>query len=721
MNWKKPTQNSRVKKIRFMVLTTALMIFFITSCSSKHPSTPKPNFNINNITLAKGLKSIGDQKIPEQPTNFFSANDDSVIAFVEYDNLVGKHTFRWEWIDPNGMLYMDTGSHKIKAPSDSYIEHGSVWHQINLKGEKAEKLPGNWKVVIYMDDQLISTNAFQLSSPFQSASSEAVGMPPILSIDEISFSKNFLEGGDSAELRITINNSGPGDARDVYLDVHSDDSELKFDTKKALPLIPKKNGQLTAHIPVTGTKALQTGKATIDIQVIEPNYRVKIQGKRVVIPTLKYRNPQLLLAKFAALEGESSKQNNQIDINEIIDIKFAIQNTGQGRAIDIGVIVENNQPGVLFLGRGEGSDLSQNKSHNMPGLDPGKHETINYRYFVNSDFKGSMLKFKIQAIESSGDYGFSETKTVSINSTLRPEGYIRQVKVDKNLSVKGVVIEDIPDFQIDVDVNIPKTAMSRPDAIAVVIGNRNYKHKDIPNVEYANRDAKVMKEYLVQAMGFKPGNIIYKTDISKAGFEAIFGNTRNHRGRLNNYVKPGISEVFIFYSGHGAPDPNTQKGYFLPVDCEPDAITLNGYPLDVFYSNLSKIKAKQIVVVLDACFSGGSSPGEMLVGSASPALIKVKNSLSVSSNTTVLASSKADQISSWYNEKQHGLFTYFFLKGLSGNADKNNDKTVTLKEVYDYVSDRSEGVPYWAKRLHGGRLQEPVLMGKNPDLVLVKY
>ena len=490
MNGGKATQNSRIKKIGSMVLMTALVIFFIASCSHKPPSIPEPNLKINKITLAKGLKTINDQKIPDQPTTFFSAKDDAVVAFVEYDNLVGTHTFRWEWIDPDGMLYFDTGSLKTEAPTDNYIEHRSVWHQINIKGEKAEKLPGKWKVIIYMDDQLIAKNTFQLTSPVQSA---------------------FSDG-----------------------------------------------------------------------------------------------------------------------------------------------------------------------------------------------------------------YGLSVKENIPINSTSKLEDY-RPVKINKDLNLKDSVIDDIIDFQVDVDVNIPKTAMSRPNAIAVVIGNRNYQHKDIPCVEYANRDAIIMREYLVQSLGFKPGNIIYKTDISKAGFEAIFGNFRNYKGRLNNYVKPGISEVFIFYSGHGAPDPNTQKGYFLPVDCEPDAITLNGYPLDIFYSNLSKIRAKQIVVVLDACFSGGSSPGEMIVGSASPALIKVRSSLPASSNMTVIASSKADQISSWYNEKQHGLFTYFFLKGLSGNADKNNDKTITLKEIYDYVSDQTDGVPYWARRLHGGRIQEPVLIGKNPDLVLVKY
>ena len=90
-------------------------------------------------------------------------------------------------------------------------------------------------------------------------------------------------------------------------------------------------------------------------------------------------------------------------------------------------------------------------------------------------------------------------------------------------------------------------------------------------------------------------------------------------------------------------------------------------------------------------------------------------------NAAFFSSSSSNQISSWYNEKNHGLFTYFFLKAIRGEADKNKDKKITYQEVQDYVSDRSEGVPYWAKRLHSGRVQSPSLMGTLKNEVFVKY
>jgi len=274
---------------------------------------------------------------------------------------------------------------------------------------------------------------------------------------------------------------------------------------------------------------------------------------------------------------------------------------------------------------------------------------------------------------------------------------------------------------VDVDVNILQTHIKNPDGIAVVIGNRYYKSPEIPEVKFADNDARVVKEYLVRTLGYKETNIIFKLDATKAEFEQIFGIRGNPEGKLNEYIKPGMSDVFIYYSGHGAPDPNTRKGYFIPSDCDSSRFSLNGYPLDVFYENIAKLKARSITIVLDACFSGTTNSGKSLVSSASPFGIKVENPTVAKGNTVCLTSSEGDQISSWYDEKRHGLFTYFFLKGLGGAADKNKDKKITYDELYTYLSDNIEGVPYWARRLHEGRKQTPTIQGVYASKIVLEY
>lgn len=157
------------------------------------------------------------------------------------------------------------------------------------------------------------------------------------------------------------------------------------------------------------------------------------------------------------------------------------------------------------------------------------------------------------------------------------------------------------------------------------------------------------------------------------------------------------------------------KTYFVPVECDPHYVELSGYPTDVFYENLAKIPTKSVTVVLDACFSGAG-----LFENISPIAIKVKERAPIE-KMTILSSSSGDQVSSWYNAKQHGLFTWFFLKAIhSKNADSNHDNSLTWKEIVDYFSDNAYGVPYHARRLHNVE-QVPVLMGAERAEVLVEF
>jgi len=274
----------------------------------------------------------------------------------------------------------------------------------------------------------------------------------------------------------------------------------------------------------------------------------------------------------------------------------------------------------------------------------------------------------------------------------------------------------------DVDIDIPAAMTPRPDAVGVVIGITEYAHQDVPRVDFARRDAHLMRDYLVKAMGFREENIIVAVDqeATKAAFNRIF------EGQLQNYIKPGLSDVFVYYSGHGAPNVDNadlsgpsadgMDAYFVPYDADPNYAAQTGYSLDRFYTQLNGLEARSVTVVVDACFSGGSEAG-MLIQQASPIFISVENPAANLKNGVVLTSSSGNQISSWYREKGHGLFTYFFLKGIRGEADGDRDGTVTSEEVFGYIM---ENVPYLARRLFN-REQTPQLMGGALDQIIVEY
>ncbi len=256
----------------------------------------------------------------------------------------------------------------------------------------------------------------------------------------------------------------------------------------------------------------------------------------------------------------------------------------------------------------------------------------------------------------------------------------------------------------------------RPQDVAVIIGNRNYRG-DIPNVSFGHRDADAMRSVLINELGFSKANIIDARDAGQAEMVAIFGSQSNNRGKVWRLIDPdGRSNVFVFYSGHGAPDTKSKTPYLMPVDSHPDTIELNGYPLSQMYSNLDSLEVKSVAVFLDACFSGGSAAG-MLTTKASPVAVTAKMPATAEKKKlTVLAAAEGDQLASWNEKSGFGMFTNYLVDGLKGKADADGDKEITAGELHAFVHSN---VRRTARR-EFGRIQTPVLMGEADYVVRQK-
>ncbi|MEM1134267.1 MAG: caspase family protein [Bacteroidota bacterium] len=290
---------------------------------------------------------------------------------------------------------------------------------------------------------------------------------------------------------------------------------------------------------------------------------------------------------------------------------------------------------------------------------------------------------------------------------------VRQTNKNTNNSVSESKT-NIPNTE-SIDIDIPVTDKVNPDAIAVVIGNENYSSPDIPDVAFAEEDMKSMKRYLIKTFGYREGNIIEIPNASFADFNRIFGNKNSHRARLYNLVKPGKSDVFVYYSGHGAPSLEDKEGYLIPVECrDPSLLQFEGYSLNTLFDNLSELQYRSLTVVLDACFSGNSHEG-MLIKNASPIFIQPKMKLLNKDNTTIFTSSSGDQVSSWYPDQQHSLFTYYFLKGIKGEANISGSKSeLSLDELANYIL---ENVPYAARSMYN-RTQNPEVIGSGNSIIV---
>ncbi len=255
------------------------------------------------------------------------------------------------------------------------------------------------------------------------------------------------------------------------------------------------------------------------------------------------------------------------------------------------------------------------------------------------------------------------------------------------------------------DIDKPAYHISeRKNDFAVVVGIGKY--LEIPDAQFAERDAEAVKNHLL-AMGFPSRNVVHLSG-EKAGYKAIekFVETWLPKNTDEN------SRVFFYFSGHGSPDPQTGKAYLLPYDSDPNFLENTGYPISLLYSKLGILSAKEVIVIIDACFSG--SGGRSVLAKGARPLVMTSDKVTVPEKLTVFAATAGDQITSTLEEQGHGTFTYYFLKGIGGDA-KDTTGAVTAKGLYSYLRPKVQDA---ARRQN--RNQDPVLHIKD-DRELVKF
>ncbi len=266
----------------------------------------------------------------------------------------------------------------------------------------------------------------------------------------------------------------------------------------------------------------------------------------------------------------------------------------------------------------------------------------------------------------------------------------------KSISVSRTLVESRTSY---VQLN-PSQLKRQPDrdAVAIIIGISNY--KTLPKAEFANDDARVFYDYAIRALGLKPENIKLLVDGDAEDVE-IF---KAFKTWLPSRVK-STTEVYVFYSGHGLPTQDGQGLYLLPPRADRDFISRTAIQFQEINADIQAVKPKSVTIFMDACYSGQARSGETLIANARPIALKAEKKL-FPDNFTVITASQADQISSSSPDLKHGIFSYYLMKGMEGEADINKDGKITLGEMQSYLV---ENVGRQAGMM--SRKQEPQLIG----------
>jgi len=248
---------------------------------------------------------------------------------------------------------------------------------------------------------------------------------------------------------------------------------------------------------------------------------------------------------------------------------------------------------------------------------------------------------------------------------------------------------------------------------ALVIGISQYKNnlKGIRNLEYADVDARSIYDFLQQpeAGGFSREDMLILTN-EQASIAQI-------RQALTSFIaKPSANDLLlIFLAGHGAPDPSApQNLYVIAHDTSVADMAATALAMSDLRRYIEQnIKCKRVVLLLDTCHSAGLSTTATRDLGNNLTNLYLEKLLYQEEGRAIITSSDVNEPSHESDKwgSGHGVFTYYVLQGLKGGADSNQDRLVSIGELFRYVRQKV--------RLDTQFQQNPrMLIGDNENLAL---
>mgnify|MGYP000002595099 CR=1 FL=1 len=231
------------------------------------------------------------------------------------------------------------------------------------------------------------------------------------------------------------------------------------------------------------------------------------------------------------------------------------------------------------------------------------------------------------------------------------------------------------------------TSRLRPQAspyqLALLIGN-NSAGRRAKRLRYAENDALKMRNVLLQLGGYSPQNIWLLRGRSAAIVRRTMKSIQLHIEKIRQRV--GNSQqivLFFYYSGHA------QRGYLL--------LNSDSMPFHEIKQFLRRVKANLRLAILDACESGALIGKRNNNGVSTKGLKRRKRSfrfpqvrfVPTVEGEVIITATGANENAHEDSRLRGGIFTHYLLSGLRGAADRNQDRHITLQEVYLYAYNRS--------------------------------
>ena len=344
----------------------------------------------------------------------------------------------------------------------------------------------------------------------------------------------------------------------------------------------------------------------------------------------------------------------------------------------------------------------------------GPEITVNKSFQSNQDFtvtiKGRLRDASEIAVFTIAGYPVSvQNGSFSKQFFVKPSGQmveIVSIDIHGNRTSSLVALEraSVQIVTKQFDFLDPRKIKSKidPNAVALIIGIEDYENTF--TAPFAKNDALAFNDFAHTSFGVPQYNIKLLMNDDAERTDTLKTLTK----WLPKVVRENKTDLYVFFSGHGLASENGEDLFLLPSDGDPELLEYSSLMRNQIFDQIAKLNPKSVTVFLDTCYSGSTRSDEFLVA-AKPIFIEMQEQ-DIPYNFTVFSASSGRDTAKVLPEAEHGLFSYYLMKGLEGEADANRDKQITNGELHTFINNN-------VSRLAN---QTPQLSGDS-NQVLVKW
>lgn len=532
---------------------------------------------------------------------------------------------------------------------------GVIIRQQRLKNHSIE-LESNFYYDKAIDDRIIAQSSSKYINTRESITPPYITIPKtqikLVDADD----NKTINANEKAVIEFQLTNIGKGTGTNLYADVSTDKKikGLQFPEKHPIGSL-KPEEEKTVSIPLYADVNIPTTDVKFTIEVKE-GMEFDPKPFEMTVSLSEFLEPEVVIAdhKFTVQGGGRAERG------KIINLQVIVQNIGQGMAEDVS---------ASFIIPDKVAEID-NRVLYIDTLQPNEKNIFNYRFVPKTSYPNENVPVRVKLDESFGEYAKVDNEfMLHLNDKLESTKLVvESLQEEKEISKAS--------FSSDIDKNIPENRKENDDLYVLIIGNEDYHsyQKDLNSevdVAYAANDARTFYEYSLKTLGALEKNI----EILENATAGQMNTMITKYNTLTQYMGEDAEFVF-YYAGHGLPDEVTKEPYLIPVDVSGNNLE-NAIKLNDVYHKLTEYPTRKVTVILDACFSGGARNKGLLATRG----IKVEPEKGeLQGNIVVFSSSSGNQSSSAYDDKFHGLFTYYFLKKL-----QETEGNVSYKEMEDYL------------------------------------